>query len=117
MQAETRFKMKVLKELDKLGSKVWYTKVQQRSKRGDPDIILCVNGRFMAWELKVGNNKVTRLQAHVLKLIEDAGGVSREIHPDNFEFHLEALKLELMNTGTLAAMPKPKKVGKDVGQA
>lgn len=117
MQQETRFKMKVMKELDKLGSKVWYTKVQQRAKRGDPDLILCVNGRFFAWELKVANNKVTRLQAHVLKLIEDAGGVSREIHPDNFEFHLEALKLELMNTGTLAAMPKPKKGAANVDKA
>lgn len=45
------------------------------SSRGVPDILLCVNGRFMAVELKVGDNKPTALQADYLRRIGMAGGL------------------------------------------
>ncbi len=44
------------------------------SSRGVPDLIICANGKFIAVELKVGDNKPTPLQADYLQRIEQAGG-------------------------------------------
>lgn len=41
---------------------------------GIPDIIVCYKGRFIAFEVKVGNNKVTLLQALAIRQILHAGG-------------------------------------------
>lgn len=41
---------------------------------GVPDIIACYKGRFIAFEVKVGNNKTTALQAVTLRRILKAGG-------------------------------------------
>lgn len=86
MQKETVFKIKVMAHL-KATPGLWFTKVSQRSVRGIPDIIGCYRGRLFAWELKVGRNKVAPkgLQAYHLRCIEEAGGIAREVNPDNFE--------------------------------
>jgi len=39
-------------------------------------LILCIEGKFYAIELKVGRNKPTKIQAHVLEKIKSAGGHS-----------------------------------------
>lgn len=95
MQPETRFKMKVQKELDKLKPLVWYTKVQQVVKRGDPDLIICAAGKFAAWELKVGTNKATPLQAHTLSSISKALGWATVVTPENLQDSLWILKNQL----------------------
>lgn len=64
---------------------VWVIKIQQVAKVGDPDLILCVRGWFVAWELKVGKNTVTKLQDHKLKSISDAGGIARVVTPENLD--------------------------------
>jgi hypothetical protein len=66
---------------------LWFVKVQQRSVKGIPDIIGCYKGFFFAWELKVGSNRVAKksLQAYTLRCIEEAGGIAREVTPDNFD--------------------------------
>lgn len=46
------------------------------SSRGVPDILLCVKGRFMAVELKVGDNRPTPLQEDYLRRIGMAGGMA-----------------------------------------
>lgn len=91
MQAETRFKEKVRKLLDKRAPKLWYTKVQQLAKRGDPDFLICANGHFVAWELKVGDNEATPLQANTLRKIYEAGGRAFTVYPGNLQEHLNAL--------------------------
>ena len=99
MQAETKFKTKVLKELDKRKPKLWYTKIQQLAKRGDPDLILCVNSLFIAWELKVGKNVASDLQDYTLKKICEAGGATAVVYPQDLHIHLavidELLKVEI----------------------
>lgn len=84
-QPETKFKEKVQRMLDKLAPDAWYIKVQQVVSVGDPDILICIKGRFVAWELKVGKNKATKLQAYKLQCITNAGGVARVVTPENFE--------------------------------
>ena len=50
----------------------------QRS--GEPDLIICYDGRFFAVELKHGSNKPTDLQKHRLKQWEKAGAVSAVVY-------------------------------------
>jgi hypothetical protein len=72
--SETRLKEKVLAMLKKEFPDAWVYKTSDRWKSGIPDILVCKEGRFFAAELKVGNNKATRLQLYVLKQIHRAGG-------------------------------------------
>lgn len=41
---------------------------------GEPDLICCVRGRFVALEAKIEGNQPTALQGHQLRRIRDAGG-------------------------------------------
>lgn len=79
--------------------RIWVIKVQQVAKIGDPDILLCVCGFFVAWELKVGKNKATKLQAHKLDQIKKAGGIARVVTPDNLDECLKELEC-LLNSST-----------------
>lgn len=93
MQQETRFKNKVHDRLDELKPHVWRVKVQQVALRGIPDILLCVRGRFEAWELKVPPNKlkIGSLQEKVLSDIDQAGGGAYEVTPATLDFHIKRL--------------------------
>jgi len=54
-------------------------------RSGVPDIICCVNGRFLAIECKAGDNKPTVLQQRELKAIADAGGSALVVNELNVE--------------------------------
>lgn len=90
---ETSFTRIVLRRLRSEVPNIWVVKTQMVSLVGVPDLIGCVNGRFFAWELKVGDNKASMLQKHTLKLISKAGGEASVITPENFELALDYLKL------------------------
>jgi len=47
---------------------------------GIPDIIACVNGRFVAFEVKTPSGKATKLQKATIKKILNAGGVAEIVH-------------------------------------
>lgn len=81
---ETRFKEKVLKDLRAL-PKCWAEKIQQVGKRGTPDILVCLNGSFIALELKKDAKECAdSLQRHKLKAIELAGGTSVVACPETW---------------------------------
>lgn len=90
-QPETLFKEKVLSKLKDI-PKCFVIKLQQVSKVGDPDIILCVNGFYVALELKVGKNKATKLQAHKLEMIKQSGGIARVVTPENLDECLKEIE-------------------------
>ena len=89
MQSETRFKIKVMKQLKSIPN-LWVVKVAQKAVRGTPDLLICCKGRFVAWELKTGTS-TTKLQEYNLDLINKAGGIARVITPDNLEKGLQEL--------------------------
>jgi hypothetical protein len=63
------------------------------ANNGTPDILACLNGRFIGIEAKAGKNKPTDLQTLNLKRIDDAGGLALVINEENLnqlEFILEA---------------------------
>jgi hypothetical protein len=63
------------------------------ANNGTPDILACLNGRFIGIEAKAGKNKPTELQTLNLKRIDEAGGLALVINEENInqlEFILEA---------------------------
>jgi len=54
---------------------IYAVKVVAANKAGVPDILACVDGKFVALEVKA-NSKLSILQANNLKAIELAGGLA-----------------------------------------
>ena len=94
---ETLLKEKVLSALHALPD-TWCVKVQQVAIRGTPDILCCINGNFVALELKSDTQAPDALQAYTLARIADAGGIGMVINPVNWEASFDALS-ELAHNG------------------
>ena len=71
---EQDYQAKIVKLIEARGGYV--VKVITASKKGVPDIIACLDGKFLAVEVKTPRtmNNVSPLQTHNLKKINDAGG-------------------------------------------
>ena len=54
-------------------------------RSGLPDIIACINGRFIAIECKAGKNTATALQLKEIGKINDAGGFAVVVNEDNMD--------------------------------
>ena len=88
---ETKFKKKVYSLLDEIPG-LWYEKIQQLAIRGTPDLLICYRGKFLAWELKVGDNEADALQAYTLGRIKEAGGIGRIVTPSNLSKCIKELR-------------------------
>lgn len=62
-------------------------------RAGIPDLIGCINGRFVAIEVKQPGKKATKLQEYTLGLIKKAGGIS--FVSDDKDYTIKVLKKEL----------------------
>ena len=91
MKPETRFTAVVKQRLNIIPNS-WWVKIQLVALRGIPDFLGCMRGKFVALELKVGNNKPTMLQAFVIKKIQEAGGYAKVVTPENLEEVLKELE-------------------------
>lgn len=96
---ETVFKEKVAGALETLPN-TFYEKIQQVAKRGTPDFLCCIAGRFVAIELKTDTGIPDALQEYKLKRIAGAGGVGIIMTPMNFSATFDAL-LELAHEGEI----------------
>lgn len=72
--SELAFKNRVVRLIKKEFPDVFFYKSHDQFTSGIPDIIGCLKGIFWTLELKFGKGKATRLQLHVMKKIQDAGG-------------------------------------------
>lgn len=89
---ETTFKKRVAADLDKLPN-CWYEKIQQVALRGTPDFLCCINGKFVALELKKDDkSKLSKLQHYKLDAICKAGGCAWTVIPADWDECLEALR-------------------------
>lgn len=55
------------------------------SQAGVPDILACVNGHFLAIEVKAERGRVSELQRVNIERINKCGGVALVVKPSNFE--------------------------------
>ena len=83
--AEKTFENKIEKFLDSQGC--WYVKylANRKTKVGIPDILACVNGRFVAIEVKAQNGKPSELQLYHIKKIREAGGIAFILYPSGWD--------------------------------
>lgn len=82
---EKTFENKVKKYIEEQGG--WQVKFFANSftRVGIPDILACVNGYFIAIEVKAENGKPSELQLHQCKKIRKAGGFSFILYPSGFD--------------------------------
>lgn len=91
-QPETIFKERVLADL-KLLPNTYAVKIQQVAILGTPDILACINGWFVALELKRDDkSKPDPRQKYELDKIDSANGVALVAHPLNWPGILASLK-------------------------
>ena len=89
---ETKLKEKVLADLKGMGA--WAEKIQQVGKVGTPDILACINGRFIALELKSKEEEApSKAQVIKLRRVIKAGGYAAIVTPKNWPF----IKKEIAN--------------------
>lgn len=90
---ETVFKDRIRPHLNALPNS-WFVKVQQRGIRGTPDLLGCVNGLFVALELKESHRaRIDALQIYTLEMIRKCGGNALVVCPENWEEVHELLKI------------------------
>lgn len=86
MGSEKLFENKIKKYLKDQGC--WYIKYWAGggpTVAGVPDILACVNGLFVAIEVKAPNGKPSELQLHTISQIKGAGGVAMVLYPKDFD--------------------------------
>ena len=82
---ETIFKERILPQLRAL-PKTYVMKTQEVSKRGILDVVMCVNGIFVALELKKDMKEdPDPLQRWNMQSIGAAGGIAILAYPENWE--------------------------------
>lgn len=84
-KAESLFQDKVKRYLKSL-DRCWFVKVQQVSINGTPDILCCINGFFVALELKASSKgRLSKLQDWNLNHISKANGMAYVAYPENWD--------------------------------
>jgi hypothetical protein len=90
---EKQFEQKVkqfLKEQQCWVLKTWSNGVQ---REGVPDLLACVDGYFVAIELKAEKGKPSELQLWNIEQIRKAEGIAIVLYPDQFEQFQHMIKL------------------------
>lgn len=92
---EKHIETKIRGYLDGLGAYHVKTHGSVYSRAGVPDIIACVNGKFIAIEVKRPRGVVSELQKANIELIKRAGGVAF------IAYSVEEVKRVLQNEGII----------------
>ena len=91
---EKNFENKIKSYLKSIGAYFIKTHGDRFSKVGTPDIISCVNGHFVALEVKATTGKPSELQLYHLKQINSSGGFGAIIVPTEGVYRIEKYILE-----------------------
>lgn len=95
--AEKNFENKIKKFLKE--NNVWFVKyfANRMTKSGIPDILACVNGYFVAIEVKAENGKPSELQKYHRDKINESMGMAVILYPQ--DYHLFQQLVKSLNTG------------------
>lgn len=86
MAGEKNFENKIKAYIKELGG--WYVKYWAGSRfttEGIPDLICCVNGYFVAIEVKAQNGRPSKLQLHAIHDIRKSYGFAFVVYPSGWE--------------------------------
>jgi len=84
-------KAQVTKYLKSIGAYYFFPVASAYMSTGVPDIVACIQGRFVGIECKVGNNKPTVLQLKNLEAIKHNEGVAMVVNETNLDEMMEVL--------------------------
>lgn len=105
MAEEKRFENRIKSLLNKYGAYYFKYWAGPFSKSGIPDVIACLNGVFIAVEVKATRGKPSPLQIVNCRRINVAGGIGVIIYPKDYEF-LKSVLEEVSRCGTVTATLK-----------
>ena len=89
---ESLVKKRVRLILDRNEEYYFFTPANGYGRTGVPDVVCCVDGRFLTIECKAGKNKPTALQEREMTLIRQHGGVALVVNEDNVHEVEEAVR-------------------------
>lgn len=75
-ELEAAFQEEAIKLIESMGGKVTKVHVSAYQSQGEPDLICCYKGRYVAFELKIDDNKPSALQLEKIEDIRRAGGIA-----------------------------------------
>lgn len=74
---ESQIQKKIIQYLNGIGA---YTiKTISTNRNGCPDVICCLNGKFIALEVKADKGIISKLQEHNIKLIRNSSGIAEVV--------------------------------------
>lgn len=114
MGMEKNFENKIKKYLKEQGA--WFIKYWGGgafTKAGIPDLLCCVNGYFVAVELKAPNGKVSEIQKHTIRKINEAGGIAIALYPKDYEIFERMI--ELLNQDDRCALDLRDQINNSTG--
>ena len=79
----------------------FFWKASDRYHAGIPDIIGCVQGRFIAIEVKIDGNKPTPLQVYYIGKIQECGGFSETVTYNNKKKTYTIKNVEMTKQGVI----------------
>ena len=82
---EKLFENKIKKYIESRGG--WQVKffANRNTRAGVPDILACINGYFVAIEVKSDKGEPSELQLHTVRAIRRAGGFAFVLYPSGWE--------------------------------
>lgn len=89
---EKPFELKLRKYLESRGHWVVKYFANGYTKSGIPDLLACVNGRFVAIEVKGDGGYLSPLQVYTIGKIKDSGGVTMVVYPHDFETFCKSIE-------------------------
>ena len=92
MTPEKKVKQRVVAQLKALGAYYFYPVTGGFGSSGVPDVVCCLDGRFIGIECKAGKGKTTALQDKNLREISEAGGLAMVVNEENVEQLTDLLK-------------------------
>ena len=85
MTPEKKVKQRAVAQLKAMGAYYFYPATGGYGSSGVPDIVCCLNGRFIGIECKAGKGKTTALQDKNLHEIREAGGTALVVNEENVD--------------------------------
>ena len=92
MTPEKKVKQRAVVQLKAMGAYYFYPVTGGFGSSGVPDIVCCLNGRFIGIECKAGKGKTTALQDKNLAAITAAGGLALVVNEENVDLLTQLLE-------------------------
>ncbi len=89
---EKKVKQRAVAQLKAMGAYYFYPATGGFGSSGVPDIVCCLDGRFIGIECKAGKGKTTALQDKNLAAITAAGGLALVVNEENVDLLTQVLK-------------------------